>query len=403
MINDVLDMSKIESGKMMLNVDILSLREVMDNITNIVQSQIKAKKQIFDIFIKNIQTEHVYCDGTRLTQVLLNILSNAIKFTPERGTIHVALTQEDSPLGEFYVRNHFGVRDTGIGMSPEFQKNIFDSFAREDTKRVQKVEGTGLGMAITKHIVDAMKGAIELKSEVNKGTEFHIILDMERNTEKEEDMLLSAWNVLVVDDDEQLCHSAASSLKKIGVKVDYALDGETAVEIAATHHKEKQGCQIVLLDWKMPGMDGIVTAYDWNEIEEEARKAGVNGFLSKPLFKSTLFYGLRPFIKTTLLESKPLEKRINFIGMLGDTTATGFVLAVMMSNSGSAWDNAKKYIEGGAHGGKGSEAHKAAVVGDTVGDPFKDTPGSSLNILIKLMSMVAVVFTAVIVIYGILQ
>ncbi|MEA5004362.1 MAG: sodium/proton-translocating pyrophosphatase, partial [Christensenella sp.] len=91
------------------------------------------------------------------------------------------------------------------------------------------------------------------------------------------------------------------------------------------------------------------------------------------------------------------------VGMLAGATASGFVLAVMMSNSGGAWDNAKKYIEGGAHGGKGSDAHKAAVVGDTVGDPFKDTSGPSLNILIKLMSMVAVVFAAVIMQYGILQ
>ena len=79
-------------------------------------------------------------------------------------------------------------------------------------------------------------------------------------------------------------------------------------------------------------------------------------------------------------------------GMLAGATVTGFILAVMMANAGGAWDNAKKYIEGGAHGGKGSEAHKAAVVGDTVGDPFKDTSGPSINILIKLLSMVSIVF-----------
>jgi K(+)-stimulated pyrophosphate-energized sodium pump len=90
------------------------------------------------------------------------------------------------------------------------------------------------------------------------------------------------------------------------------------------------------------------------------------------------------------------------VGMLAGATATGFVLAIMMSNSGGAWDNAKKYIEGGKHGGKGSDAHKAAVVGDTVGDPFKDTSGPSINILIKLLSMVSIVFAGLIIQFSLL-
>ena len=88
-------------------------------------------------------------------------------------------------------------------------------------------------------------------------------------------------------------------------------------------------------------------------------------------------------------------------GLLTGATATGFLMAVFMANAGGAWDNAKKYIEGGAHGGKGSECHKAAVVGDTVGDPFKDTSGPSINILIKLLSMVSIVFAALVVNYHI--
>ena len=84
-------------------------------------------------------------------------------------------------------------------------------------------------------------------------------------------------------------------------------------------------------------------------------------------------------------------------GLLAGTTVTGFVLAVMMANSGGAWDNTKKYIESGQHGGKGSDCHKAAVVGDTVGDPFKDTSGPAINILIKLTSMVSIVFAGLIV------
>ena len=162
LINDVLDMSKIESGKLTLSADLLSLREVMDSIVNIVQPQMKAKNQKFDVFIHNIIAENVLCDGVRLNQVLINLLSNAIKFTPEGGEIEIALSQEESKKGADYVQVNIRVKDTGIGMTPEFQKRIFESFVREDNTRVHKTEGTGLGMSITKYIVDAMGGAIEI-------------------------------------------------------------------------------------------------------------------------------------------------------------------------------------------------------------------------------------------------
>ncbi len=110
MINDVLDMSKIESGKLTLNIHQISLRETMESIVNIVQPQIKAKNQHFDIFIQKIQTEDVFCDSVRLNQVLINLLSNAIKFTPEEGSIRVYLEQEASPIGQNYIRCHFKVK-----------------------------------------------------------------------------------------------------------------------------------------------------------------------------------------------------------------------------------------------------------------------------------------------------
>lgn len=313
LINDVLDMSKIESGKLTLNMDLLSLREVTENIVNIIQPQVKTKQQSFDIFIQNIQTEQVYCDGVRLNQVLLNLLSNALKFTPEGGSISMTLSQEDSPRGGDYVRTHFYVRDNGIGMSPEFQSRIFESFMREDNNRVQKIEGTGLGMTITKYIVDEMQGTIEVESEPNKGSEFHVVLDLEKAPCQEADMILPHWEMLVVDDDEQLCRSAVDALQEIGIQAEPALDGPTAIQMAAARHQAGRDYHIVLLDWKMPGMDGIetarqlrktigeevpillISAYDWSEVEKEARQAGISGFIAKPLFKSTLYYGLSRF------------------------------------------------------------------------------------------------------------
>ncbi len=333
LINDVLDMSKIESGKLSLNMNQISLREAMESIVNIVQPQIKARQQYFDIFIQKIQAEEIYCDSVRLNQVLLNLLSNAIKFTPENGHIYIRLEQENSPKGDNYVRCHFWVKDSGIGMTPEFQEKIFDTFTREKKSQVDKTEGTGLGMAITKAIVDTMEGSIELHSEPEKGSEFHITLDFEKATVKEEDMVLPPWKMLVVDNNEDLCKATVASLKDIGIEAQWAIDGQTALEMVKTHHDRHDDYEIVLLDWKMPGMDGletakemrkhlgeevpilIISAYDWSDIEKEALEAGVQGFISKPLFKSNLFLGLSRYMTgDTENEQKDTGRTIEFTG-----------------------------------------------------------------------------------------
>lgn len=328
LINDVLDMSKIESGKMTLNISQLSLRQTMDDIVNIIQPQVKNKKQSFDIFIEKIECEDVYCDSVRLNQVLLNILSNAVKFTPEQGRIDVYLHQEASPKGENYVRTHFHIRDTGIGMSEEFQKKIFESFSRENTEQVQNITGTGLGMSISKHIVTLMGGIIELQSEQNKGSEFHVILDLERARKNEEEMILPAWNMLVVDDNEQLCSSAVSNLEELGVHAEWTLDGREAIKMIEERHQNNDDYHFVLLDWKMPNMDGmetlqeirkridkkipifLISAYDWSDIEEDAHAMGIEGFVSKPLFKSTLFYCLQKYAKNNKTELTQKEQKV---------------------------------------------------------------------------------------------
>ena len=330
LINDVLDMSKIESGKMTLNEELVSLRDVMESMVSIVQPQVKAKHQKFNISIFNILSENVHCDSVRLNQVLLNLLSNAIKFTPENGSIDVSLHEEPSPRGEEYVRILIQVKDTGIGMSEEFRQHIFESFAREDNKRIHRTEGTGLGMAITKYIVDAMKGEITVESQQGAGTEFKVVLDLMKAEERVEDMVLPDWVMLVVDDDQQLCESTVDSLRSIGIRAEWVLDGEDAVKMATRHHKQHNDYHVILLDWKLPDMDGIQTArelrrqlgndvpillmsaYDWTEIEDEARAAGISGFLMKPLFRSTLFYGLKPYMGTE--DDKPAaeEDKLTF-------------------------------------------------------------------------------------------
>jgi len=333
LINDVLDMSKIESGKLTLNMSQISLRDTMDSIVNIVQPQVKSRQQHFDIFIQNIITEEVHCDSVRLNQVLINLLSNALKFTPEGGSIKVFLEQEASTVGENYVRCHFRVKDNGIGMTKEFQEKIFDTFTREEKVQVNKIEGTGLGMAITKAIVEAMKGTIVLESTPGKGSEFHITLDLEKADTKEVEMILPSWKMLVVDNNEDLCLSAVSSLKEIGINAHWATSGKKALEMVQRCHEEGKDYEIVLLDWKMPEMDGIhtaremhkllgqnipiliISAYEWSEIEEEAKEVGIQGFISKPLFKSNLYLALRRYMLDVVDEEEQKEEKIQkFVG-----------------------------------------------------------------------------------------
>lgn len=316
LINDVLDMSKIESGKMTLNIAPISLREVMDSIVNIVQPQVKAKNLQFNADVYEILTENVCCDGVRLNQVLINLLGNAVKFTPEKGFVQMSLYQEVLPENSSCVRTHFLVEDTGIGMSEEYQEKLFDSFSREDNVHVQKTEGSGLGMAITKYIVDAMGGSIFVQSELGKGSRFHVILDLEKAEETEMEVLLPDWNMLMADGDERVCINAVHSLKSIGIHSEWCTGAERAMEMIRERYRRNDCYQMILLSKDLPDMDGIeaareiyleyenecpillISACDWSGMEEEARGAGISGFISKPLFRSSLFDALKVYAGT---------------------------------------------------------------------------------------------------------
>lgn len=336
LINDILDMSKIESGKMTLNTELVSLRETMEGMASIIQSQFKAKNQRFDISIANILSEYIYCDSVRLNQVLLNFMSNAYKFTPEGGSIHIHVSQEPSPMGEEFVRVHFRIRDTGIGMTPEFQKRVFDSFVREDNLRVHKTEGTGLGMAINKHIVDAMGGMIEIESELDKGTEFHVILDLERGEAQGKEQVLPSWNVLLIGSDEQICADTMTNLIDMTVKCDMAADRKKAMDMLGSRHGKMDAYQMVLIE-EDPGHtdsrelagdihrkfgDGLpvvlLTEYDWDGDERQAEGLSddIRGVICKPLFRSALYQGLLPIMEPAaekIQEHK--EEKMDFRGI----------------------------------------------------------------------------------------
>ena len=307
LINDVLDMSRIESGKIHLDETEANLSDVLHDLKTIVSGQIHAKQLELYMDAMDVTDEDVYCDKTRLNQVLLNLLSNAIKFTPAGGTVSVRLKQltgKKRGCGQYEIR----VKDNGIGMSPEFAKKIFEPFERERTSTVSRTQGTGLGMAITKNIVDMMGGTIEIQTEQGKGTEFIVRVPLRIQSERrpvEKIAALEGVKALVVDDDFNTCDSVTKMLIKVGMRSEWTLSGKEAVLRARQSMEMGDAFHAYIIDWRLPDMNGIevtrqirslgddtpiiiLTAYDWSDIEVEARAAGVTAFCSKPMFMSDL-------------------------------------------------------------------------------------------------------------------
>ena len=308
LINDVLDMSRIESGKMKIEETETSLPEIMHDLKTIVQADITSKQLEFYIDTADVIHEHVLCDKLRLNQVLLNLLSNAMKFTKPGGIVSVRVLQKGNAL-EGCAAYEFQIKDTGIGMSREFQKHVFEPFERERTSTVSGIQGTGLGMAITKNIVDMMGGQISVASEEGKGTTFTVCLQFKTcSGSVKQDTIpeLKGLRALVTDDDFNTCSSVTKMLATIGMRPDWTASGKEAVLRAKLAWEQNDPYAVYIIDWLMPDMNGIeavrrirriigdsapiiiLTAYDWSDIEDEARKAGVTAFCSKPIFLSEL-------------------------------------------------------------------------------------------------------------------
>ena len=307
LINDILDMSRIESGKIHLEETKVNLSDLLHDLKTIISGQIHAKQLELYMDAMDVTDEDIYCDKTRLNQVLLNLLSNAIKFTPAGGTVSVRLRQFPSTqkdCAQYEIR----VKDNGIGMSQEFAQKIFDPFERERTSTVSKIQGTGLGMAISKNIVNMMGGTIEIKTQKNKGTEFIIRLMFRIQSEQhsvEKITELEGLKALVVDDDFNTCDSITKMLVKVGMRSEWTLSGKEAVFRAKQSIELGDAFHAYIIDWRLPDMNGIevtrqirslgddtpiiiLTAYDWSEIEVEAKAAGVTAFCAKPMFMSDL-------------------------------------------------------------------------------------------------------------------
>lgn len=311
LINEVLDMSKIESGKLIFAEEEFSLSDVVENIITMFLPQTQEKHQKFDVNITDITHEEVIGDSMRLQQVFVNVLGNAVKFTPDGGNIIFSICEKPSNMHGCgcYV---FTFEDTGIGMEEAFIDKMFEPFSRAKDSRTNRIEGTGLGMPIVKNLVQMMNGHIQVESKLNEGSKFTITVYLQINRFKQDDVEgLENLSVLVADDEQLACESACGILKEIGMEADWVLSGEEAVTRLVKAHEEYKDYSAVILDWKMPGMDGVETArrirakvgdevpiiilsaFDYSSIEQEAREAGVNAFIAKPLFRSRLIYVMK--------------------------------------------------------------------------------------------------------------
>ena len=307
-INDILDMSRIESGKTTLNVEKMNLPQQVSQLDSIIRQQAGQRRQTFTVNT-HLQHENVLADPNRLNRVLMNILSNAVKYTPTGG--HIRLEVEELPRNEHFARYRFVVQDDGIGMSEEFQKTLFDPFTREERSGTNKVQGTGLGMAIAKNIVDLMGGSINVESTTGKGTRFEVVLefpvDAEADTvpeaqvlpeEEEETSPLSGMKFLCAEDNAINAEILEMLLEANGASCTICSNGQEIVDAFAGEY------DMILMDVQMPVMDGLeatrrirsgenplgriipilaMTANAFLEDMQKSREAGMDEHLSKPV------------------------------------------------------------------------------------------------------------------------
>ena len=362
LINDILDISKVESGKLKLSPLTFSIVETVENLVNISQPMIKEKNIDFRFHINQIEKEYLYTDQLRLNQIYINILSNAIKYTEPGGRVTVDMREEKSTIPGC-IRLSYIVADTGIGMSPEYMETMYQPFSRQVDSRVNSIQGTGLGLAITKQMVDLLGGTIDCQSEQGKGTTFTVVLDIPVADRQRDDMMLDPIDVLLVDDDEILLQTTADILASLGASVETAQSGLEALGMVKHRHLSGQDYGVVIVDWKMSETDGIETirrirtevdgsipillssAYDWSDIEDRAKAAGANGFVSKPLFRSTLYDKINDLTGKESVSQEPEDDYSYLQGLhilvAEDNDINWEIISAMLSMFGITTDRAE--------------------------------------------------------------
>jgi signal transduction histidine kinase/DNA-binding response OmpR family regulator/HPt (histidine-containing phosphotransfer) domain-containing protein len=260
-INDILDFSKIEAGKLDVETIPFSLGDVAENVVNVLS--MKADEKDLELLLDmplQLPTA-LMGDPLRLSQVLLNLGSNAVKFTDSGDVVVAVQVLERDGVS---ARLRFQVRDTGIGMSTEQQQRLFQPFTQADTSTSRRYGGTGLGLAISQHLVHLMGGELKVDSTPGRGSSFHFDLSFGLQDDAQpprwSDAALRNTRVLVVDDNAGACELLATLCQALGLRVDVAASGEEALERARHADASGKPYELVLLDWKMPGMDGVACA-----------------------------------------------------------------------------------------------------------------------------------------------
>ena len=365
LINDVLDINKIEAGSTTLNLVEMNLAEVIDEVNAIIRPQAQAKEQTFDIFVSPLKYELLQGDKLRINQILINLLSNSVKYTQAGGRIQMRVEEQPQVMKK-YSRVRFTVSDNGMGMSEDYLKVIFEPFTREETKATYEIQGTGLGMAITKSLVDLMGGSIKVTSKLGEGSTFTVELELHIQEQEVDDPKFwtnyGVSRMIVTDDDEEVCRSVVKAMTQNGVEADYATDGETAVQMMQSARQTGRPYDVILLDWKMPRLNGLdtarlirmdysekvpillLTAYDWSEIEDQAAEIGIHHFMPKPFFMSTFKNAIRRIMGDV---NKKAEKdasedvvRGKHILVVDDIEVNRIILVKILSTLGATCDTA---------------------------------------------------------------
>ncbi len=397
LINDVLDMNKIESGKVMLNAEELNLAELIEGLNSIIRPQARAKNQTMDIYTSGFRYEHLIGDKMRINQILINILSNAVKYTPKGGRIEMAV-KELPQVMEGFSRVEFKIKDNGQGMSEDYQKVIFDPFTREQNTTINKIQGTGLGMAITKNLVDLMGGTISVESSVGEGSTFVVEIELRIQEQEDDSEFWKEYGVrqiIVADDDEEICKIVARTMAETGVIVDYVTDGEKVIETIQKARERGKPYDLILLDWQMPNLSGLevarllrknyphkipillFTAYDWADIEKEALEVGIDHFMPKPFFISKFKEAIKRVMYKKSADayatSDPQESVVKnkHILMVEDIEVNRLILGKMLTSLGATWDVAEDGMQA-VNAFEGSEPGKYDMILMDVQMPIMD-------------------------------
>ena len=310
-INNVLDMARIESGRMELDENYCRIEDVWKSLFAVFDEN-AMKKNIALHYAMNVEHEHVLTDVTKVKEILVNILSNAIKYTPAGGSVMVDV--DELPCDESgYMIVKIRVSDTGIGMSQDYQTKIFEAFTREQNTTKSKIAGTGLGMSIVKKYVDLLGGTINVESELGKGSTFtvtlkHRIADESYYIKKHIEEpgtgseILEGRNILLAEDNDLNAEIAEAILERAGLKTERVEDGIQCVN--RIMEMPVGTYDMILMDIQMPKMDGYkatqairnlpdrdkacipiiaMTANAFVEDKRDAIAAGMNGHIAKPI------------------------------------------------------------------------------------------------------------------------